>query len=73
MAGINRLAKFFADAAQCDECGIDIPEPSGEMFAVLEAAVGELIKLCRERGMDDKQTSHVFAKAIYMVAKGGSR
>lgn len=71
MAGVNRLEKFFEDAANCHDCGHDIDAVKARLFEELKSAVGLLIGICRKREMDDKQMSHVFAVAILKSANGG--
>mgnify|MGYP006272420325 CR=1 FL=1 len=71
MAGINRLAKFFKDAASCPDCGHGTSDAG---YQELEQAVCGLIANCRKSNFTDDQIGQVIAVAIsrILVMQGGT-
>jgi hypothetical protein len=72
MASINRLAKFFADAAACNDYRGELPAPPDGVVSEIEKHVLGLIENCRERQFDDAQLARVFTVCIVRIVMGGN-
>jgi hypothetical protein len=71
MPSHNRLAKYFEDAAKCQDCGTPTPEAESSGFAALEQAVGLVIAACRAKKWDDRKLGYVITLALAKVIAGG--
>jgi hypothetical protein len=72
VSNVNRLAKYFTDAASCSDCGGQLPPAPDDMVAELEQQVATLLERCREKKFDDAALARVFTICIVRIVLGGS-